>query len=444
MSTVSNGIVFLPIEVKARGLEPRAYLGLVFATHGYRVLIGRKSTLSSLVKYQKAPVIWIDKGMDSRGNPLYREIKSKEGFILQLHEEGAVMQKGFEEHMVSFETGAYGEDAMKLADLHLMWGQNTFNRVAAKWPQYKHKLRVVGHPKFDLYRKMQKTERGAGYLLVSTSFVIGNPKNGEAAFLQRLRRTCGDAFDLFDWGEKARHSKNIRIELTKLVQELAAAFPQLKIVVRPHPAENKDYYYSKLSDLDSVSISAGGSKSFREDLKGALAVLHHDCSTGIEATIAGYPVISYSPFDDTEHSQQLAVDASKQASTQDEVKRLIANLIDSDAATLDEFDQQRNSAISVVEHHIALADHDCSSAIVDLVQQLSPTTDAIPSKFSLVGRLKRTIIQKLFNNKNQDQKFASLDFSEINKIASEFAFKDLKCSQFERDTCLIERTGFAN
>ena len=67
------------------------------------------------------------------------------------------------------------------------------------------------------------------------------------------------------------------------------------IVVRPHPQEDIDSWKIFLENVPNVHV-------IREDsitawVKNTFAVMHNGCTTALEATISGKPVLTFSPFE---------------------------------------------------------------------------------------------------------------------------------------------------
>ena len=117
------------------------------------------------------------------------------------------------------------------------------------------------------------------------------------------------------------------LEFLKMIKNLSKSFPEKNIVVRPHPFERMEPYEQNLKYLKNVFVIKEGSA--REFIVGAEAVIHYDCTTGIEAYIAGKKVISYCPFYDENFAAKIAMNISvKIDNSEDLIKYIKSNYKD--------------------------------------------------------------------------------------------------------------------
>jgi hypothetical protein len=85
-------------------------------------------------------------------------------------------------------------------------------------------------------------------------------------------------------------------DFVTLIKEIAHHFPQYTIILRPHPSENLAFYKTAFSFFKNVHTT-------REDnvlpwIRSAELVVHSNCTTGIEAVLAGRPVLNLLPASD--------------------------------------------------------------------------------------------------------------------------------------------------
>ena len=95
--------------------------------------------------------------------------------------------------------------------------------------------------------------------------------------------------------EAASESFKLFWAFVKVVRKLAESYPNLIIVIRPHPAEDPASWTTFFKDYSNVLI-------IREDnisawVNNSLCVIHHGCTTAIEAEVAGIPIITFVPFE---------------------------------------------------------------------------------------------------------------------------------------------------
>jgi hypothetical protein len=78
-----------------------------------------------------------------------------------------------------------------------------------------------------------------------------------------------------------------------LIPELSRAFPRLSIIVRPHPTEGQDVYRRLASGNGRVHVTNEG--NVVPWLRGAKALIHNGCTTGVEAFVMRIPAFSFRP-----------------------------------------------------------------------------------------------------------------------------------------------------
>jgi hypothetical protein len=89
------------------------------------------------------------------------------------------------------------------------------------------------------------------------------------------------------------HKQAIFDAFKDLIPRLCQAFPDHRLVVRPHPTENQDIYRQIAEDCKRVVVTNEG--NVVPWLMATKAVIHNGCTTGIEAFVMGVPAISYRP-----------------------------------------------------------------------------------------------------------------------------------------------------
>lgn len=79
-------------------------------------------------------------------------------------------------------------------------------------------------------------------------------------------------------------------EMSKLANQLAKDFPDVDVILRPHPEEKVDTYKQKLADVPNIHLSK--SRYIAPWILSASAVIQRSCTTAIEASLAGLPAFS--------------------------------------------------------------------------------------------------------------------------------------------------------
>jgi hypothetical protein len=137
------------------------------------------------------------------------------------------------------------------------------------------------------------------FILINTNFTEVNPfipniglfvpsKDGQKKSL-RGQAGIGMSREFADglWD----HKQAILEDFKQLIPALEQAFPELTIVVRPHPSENFKVYNEIAAKCRRVKVANEG--NVIPWLLAAKAMVHNGCTTGLEAYALGVPAISY-------------------------------------------------------------------------------------------------------------------------------------------------------
>lgn len=309
---------YLPIEIKARELDSRLYLAMNLVEKGFSVVIGKKSGVNRDMFSQNKNFIYFDKGISPGDLSFYQAIRAANGYIVGIKEEGIF--NNLEVNTQEFIEN-YNNSCGKLFSLIFVWGKRTKEIIEKLCPKLNNpNLVVTGHPSIDLlnenlisyYYNLRNLNYKIkpGYILVNTNF----PKiNGFLNFDQikffNFRNEKIFNKDLQKEYELGREfEKKIFAEFSKMIEALANSFPEKNIIIRPHPVENIKVYHEKFEKFDNVKVIREGSS--KEWIVGAESVIHHDCTTGIEAFFGKKHVISFSPFKNEKLIAKLPQDVS--------------------------------------------------------------------------------------------------------------------------------------
>jgi surface carbohydrate biosynthesis protein len=156
---------------------------------------------------------------------------------------------------------------------------------------------VTGCPRFDFYAEPWKKvysesgENGTSRrcVLVNTNFTVANPRHGrpiEGA--EQLAATYGyDRREVMEWYERGKVSVEGMAELASCI---ARDFPDLDVILRPHPQENSGTYERLLQGQENVAISTSGPVT--PLMLRAAVVIQRSCTTALEACMTGAVALS--------------------------------------------------------------------------------------------------------------------------------------------------------
>jgi surface carbohydrate biosynthesis protein len=332
--------ILLPIETINRELDFRIVLASMLSGNNYKIYIGQHDFLMSLLPKMERG-LYIGKNIfhrrsDTEKGERYYALK-KHGFdIIFLHEEGAVFpgDEGLWEELI---TGQYNLNFFDKDDRICVWGN--FQAKVDNNRSEGLEICVTGHPRFDLYKDkwnsyfkmdVEKIQAEHGkYVLINGNYGTSNHGIG-------LDYIFSDAGDYKVDNVESRlqrvgfysYSTKQMVSIVELTHHLAVKYPDINFIYRPHPSENQDYYKIIFGGVSNIRVNHEG--PIGAWILGAKAVIHDGCTTAIEATLAGIPVINFKPLYDEKFDIWLPNQLGRRAESVEEVFDLLNNINDSD------------------------------------------------------------------------------------------------------------------
>lgn len=287
--------LYLPITSQPRELDARLLLAHVARAAGLRPVIGYKSSfLAALPDLE--PGVFMPHNARQKVEKL--AVLRRFGHAVAVLDEEALVRQSDEIFWKK-----HGRDAFAHVDKILSWGEND----AAIWPGFgvarAGDIAIVGNPRFDLLRPELAAlhapdvaalhARFGRYVLLNTNFPTVNnltPQGGGV----RMAKWAMDA-DGQRLNDRFLAFKTAMFDATlALVAPLARAIAPLSLVLRPHPNEDHGPWLRAAGDEPNVHVVFEG--NVVPWLVGADALVHNNCTTGIEAVAAGKTVLNFVPF----------------------------------------------------------------------------------------------------------------------------------------------------
>lgn len=298
--------LLIPIENQVRELDAKLLLAAHAASRGHECYIGWKGSIDG--RLNEFP----------RGIYFSKSLTSRNVKVLRIsHLLGHSVVAWDEEALVHYPPEIYyarrlDQTALELTDHVYAWGADN-KELFEGHPKYPGTpLSVVGNPRADLLRPELrpffddavtaiKDEYG-DFILINTNFGTINGYYPEMNVCYRKADDTDDltlgrgavgfpqdfALDLFRFRERVLEA------IKTLVPKIAEAFPDRTIVLRPHPAENRDMWRDHLKSYQNVRVVAEG--NVVPWLIACDVLVHNGCTTAVEAYILGRPVVAYVPF----------------------------------------------------------------------------------------------------------------------------------------------------
>ncbi|RYY35715.1 MAG: hypothetical protein EOP46_09070 [Sphingobacteriaceae bacterium] len=413
-------VLILPIETKAREFEPRLLLASHAVKQGYVVYIGSKAAVNKNHKNIKPGVLFHKDAWKSSLN-LINNFKNKGSKIVGTDEEGLVVLSD-----QIYLNQRIDIDTLNLFDQFYMWGDHQKEVIATKFKDTS-KLLSTGNSRVDFLRKEldyyaeaqinELKEQYGSFVMINTKLSAYNHGRGPEGYIDMFRsqgmfKTKED--ELFRY-EFQGYIKELFFKYQELLTALAKAFPNTNFVLRPHPSENQQVWVDYCKDIPNVHVDGRGNISTW--IKACKAVIHTDCTTGIESVIAGIPTIAYRPTKPKKEEMFLPNALSREVKTEEELVDLLAQVLNA-GPDFELLSAEQHALLNeYVSHHKGgtLA----SDAIVEAMSSMNPPEYPVTSIKSgnkmaaTVNRIKKKLtFGKPAKNDYGKQKFPSMSLAE--------------------------------
>ncbi len=286
--------IYTLIEVKNRELLGKSLFAIDLADAGYSVVIGKKSNLFYYSEYFASGIFFF-KGMGSKNLKPMQSLKSLGHKIVGFDEEGLVMN-----HIMSI-PGRVNAECMKLVEYFFTVGKKQSINTLKVYPHYKKKIQEVGNPRFDLNKprvkkfyeeevKELKKKYGkfvffpSKFTIINSALYKGIPKNFEAG-PGRLMKESG-----------FEDQKKVEKKLLKFFNYFPKKYPNIKIVIKPHPVENKDYWKKLINKINCNNlILADNNYSTNSYILASEFNVGSNCHTSLESYLFGKSTLNLRP-----------------------------------------------------------------------------------------------------------------------------------------------------
>lgn len=299
--------VYIAVEVARRELEGRLLLGLVAAERGYDVVLGKiphHALLNGQLNgWRLPPGILHLKSIAASQQILERFDRLRvagTAISVQDEEHGLSAQEDY----ADFARIRFPRDGVWRIDRLMAWGAVDAGWLRSEHPDLAPRIVETGSPRIDLWRtdvigSAAKPLREEGFVLVASS---SSPFNRNPFWVQLYNQRSG-AFGVPFTGEPGNREADFysrRAEmfiyvknLVRAVRRLAEAHPERTIVLRPHYFEIPEAWEVAVGNIPNVVIRPDGPA--RAWVRDAAVVVHGGSTIAIEASVAGRPVVAYSP-----------------------------------------------------------------------------------------------------------------------------------------------------
>ena len=337
MKIQAGKILLFPIDTVTRELEWQLFIALEAARKFETTsIIGHKYVITQVHKNSKN-CVWLGRLSTNHGRGKIDKKIIELGNLnktkfLYLHDEGAFYYKHNYKKSIEqihpLETATISDNFK-----FLMWGKYQKNIIekVSKSRNLNIKITTTGMPRFDLYNdtlnwwdneQVEKIKEKYGeFVLVNTNFGNSNSNEHPAGLITehflRANKILRDKKRKHEYFERWKKDHDDFSSFTLMLNYVIESLPSYNFLIRPHPSENSEFYRKVFGYLDNVLVLRDG--DVRPWIKASKAMIHNDCTTGLEGCLAEKRVINYKPANKNEFDILIASEAGISTKTPKEV-----------------------------------------------------------------------------------------------------------------------------
>jgi surface carbohydrate biosynthesis protein len=297
--TPSTRTLILPAEIYAREFDARLLQAVIAVERGWTVIAGSKALINRSI-WRFPPSVYLCQTLTHKRRTMLKLL----GWL------GHTSFGWDEEGLVYFDRDIYlmrrvSSDTLALLQKLFTWGQQSADDVHHRAGEVGLTAQPIGNPRFDLVRRELHglyaqeiagiKQRFGQFILIDTNFSSFNPIISLHDLKQRsvAKKNIPVAGEQEQFQKRQLHRKIIYQHFLADLPLFTAAHPELKFVVRAHPAENEETWTRQFEGQSNVSVVREGSSV--PWLVAASALIHNGCTTAVEAAIIGKTPIAYCP-----------------------------------------------------------------------------------------------------------------------------------------------------
>lgn len=385
-------ILYIPLEVYTREIKAHLLLAATAVSKGYQVLIASPSDL------------WLYKRLNllPKGNYLLKNINipsHSESQYLSFLKEGFDLYCQEQEPSVIFDSFQDYINLMKIKPDQILpfkavfcWGKRDANEYKVLFPSKSNIFYNTGSPRADLWSKQYLPLRKVNYITKLKPYILFVLNFGILMGKKHWTDHIKNLFDLElmqndkdfeNFINNFKEENKIGYDMVLAIKNISIKYPNINIVVRPHPSENPEYWKTLFYKQKNI-IFSNNSDSLSSWISNSLLVIHNGCTSAVEAVIQKIPVVSYGPdraFSKANLPNNLGVKAENLIQLENSINAIINNT--------NKNDQLKSE--NLLSDKISYDKCDSSNTMVDIISNKSKKNS--PFKFYHYGLLKISFIK---------------------------------------------------
>lgn len=282
--------IYAVLEVKERELLGKILFAIKMSNLGYSVVIGKKNSLYTYQKYLKSGIYYF-KGMGKKNIKPMKNLVNNGHKVVGFDEEGMVANE------VSIIPDRIRRECMKMVEFFFTVGDVQRNNTLKVYPEFKNKIFKIGNPRFDIIKKKNNNfyldevneikKKYGKFVLVATQLTLLNNHLIKDIFeFFKGKKKKQDSVHFF----KALHEfeKSVEKKWKKFFNYFPKKNPNIKILIKPHPVENREYWINLLKKIGCNNLVLASDKYLTNSYLIASELnVGSNCHTSLESYILG-------------------------------------------------------------------------------------------------------------------------------------------------------------
>jgi len=255
-------------------------------------------------------------------------------------------------------------------DFYCVWGQKQYEALSGNTAFKGITMKATGCPRYDFCVSpwndaQQKIPFDSNKMvLVNTNFPIAIPRYNTAE--KEVRELVANGYEekyAYDLLSQNRFALG---EVVKTVKHLAAVFPGITFVIRPHPFENDVFYKREFADSGNVEIHREG--PVFPWIRKSITLLHLNCSTAFDAIMQNVEPVYMDWIKVPLLRQEASFQISYSAGSLQEVEDMLKGLTNGKRLQADE--SKKRVRESLIKEYFHSADGKCSERVSDVIIEI--------------------------------------------------------------------------
>ncbi|WP_020178142.1 surface carbohydrate biosynthesis protein [Methylopila sp. M107] len=285
--------VILPSETQHREFDAKLLLAGMLAERGHPVIVGSRMEIHNRI-HRLPRGLYVAKDIFRSSRRMF-QIMERLGFGIVAWDEEAIVVSDAK----TYHARRVDSENLNQIKAFLAWGENNRRLIESAPGYHGTPVHETGNPRVDLL-----SDRVRGYFEPDVAalkaqygdFILINSNFGRINhFLEneRVRRLANGEFENLSAGTPEWWMFRIDVfnSFLAMLPAVARAFPDRKVVVRPHPSESHEVWLKAAEGLPNVEVVHEGNIS--PWLLASAVAIHNGCTTGLESYLLGHPVIAY-------------------------------------------------------------------------------------------------------------------------------------------------------